>query len=207
MFKSLYPSVCLEFNIAPNTQIGRINIWNPIKGVYNIPDIEMIEMGGKQVESRPRPIGGLTKGKTYYLRIDNSDNNFVDIYEDYKYTKFIIRAYIEPRHSNEEVFKPSHWKLTEIKIYNQENAFNTDHYMRAGEYIENLVSDNILEFAKRWLGLAGFENFGIDMQEYYQKYLTSYAQNGWYGFIHYYPDRHEFVECPIIDAENRKATK
>lgn len=86
-YKSLYPSIVLEFNIAPNTQIGRIDI----------PD----------------------------------------------------------------------------KIYANENAFNNDKYFRGGEFIENMVCDNIIEFCHRWLHLANFKEALDDMNEYFRiKYVT-----------------------------------
>ena len=74
-FKSLYPSIMREFNIAPNTQIGRIEI--------------------------------------------------------------------------------------DHKIYNNENAYHIDEdkYSRGGEYIENLVTDNFIEFSHRWLKLANIDEF------------------------------------------------
>ena len=52
-------------------------------------------------------------------------------------------------------------------VYGGENAYNSDKFVRSGEYIENLVSGNVLEFSKRWLGLAGFSEFIFeDIPEY-----------------------------------------
>jgi hypothetical protein len=53
------------------------------------------------------------------------------------------------------------------KVFEHENPFLNDKYNRGGDFIENLVSDNIIEFAKRWLHLAGFKEFIEDMKEYY----------------------------------------
>jgi hypothetical protein len=80
-YKSLYPSITLQFGIAPNTIIGRINI---------------------------------------------------------------------PQ-----------------KVFEGENPFLNDKYNRGGDFIENLISDNIIEFCRRWLHLAGFKELLEDMQEYY----------------------------------------
>ena len=86
-YKSLYPSIMLEFNIAPNTQYGKIVI----------PD----------------------------------------------------------------------------KVYKNENAYCTaeEQYSRGGEFIENLVTDNIIEFCKRWYYLAGVNEIIEDIDEYYIKNL------------------------------------
>lgn len=83
MYKSLYPSVISENNIAPNTQIGRIEI--------------------------------------------------------------------------------------DEKVYPGENAYKYELYSRGGEFIENMVTDNHIEFCHRWFGLASIEEFISDMDEYYME--------------------------------------
>ena len=82
-FKSLYPSIMGEDNIAPNTQIGKIEI----------PD----------------------------------------------------------------------------KIYKNENAYNIEpeKYSRGGEFIENMVTDNHIEFCSRWFHLAGVTEMIDDIEEFY----------------------------------------
>ena len=82
-FTSLYPSIMIEFNIAPNTQIGRIIIPN--------------------------------------------------------------------------------------KVYSGENTYKIDEekYSRSGEFIENLVTDNIIEFCRRWFNLAGINELLEDIAEYF----------------------------------------
>lgn len=205
----------LEFNIAPNTQIGRINIWNPVKGIYDPPKVEKYEIGSaknkKEVEIQITPV--LDPGTVVYIRRDTMDNNFVDLYSDPKYTKFITRLYdLEyddnklPKYKNNS-YNSKHFKLDERKIYTNEDAYHTDHYMRAGEFIENMVSDNIIEFGKRWLGLAGFEDFSKDMQEYFEKFYKCYNDHGWYGFVHYYPETQTLVDCPIKDSGGIKTIK
>ena len=83
MYKSLYPSIMCEFNIAPNTQIGRVMI----------PE----------------------------------------------------------------------------QVYDHENTYGIEEekYSRGGEFIENLVTDNEIEYCKRWFHLAGIEEFLSDIDEFY----------------------------------------
>lgn len=85
-FKSLYPSIMGEFNIAPNTQIGRIEIRE--------------------------------------------------------------------------------------KVYNDENAYHIDEekYSRGGEFVENLVTDNHIEFCHRWLKLGNTKEVINDIDEYYDNF-------------------------------------
>ena len=85
-FKSLYPSLMAEFNIAPNTQIGKIEI--------------------------------------------------------------------------------------DHVIYEGENAYGieAEKYSRGGEFIENMVTDNFIEFCVRWFKLGTIQDVLEDADEYYNKY-------------------------------------
>ena len=53
------------------------------------------------------------------------------------------------------------------KVYPGENAYKYELYSRGGEFIENMVTDNHIEFCHRWFGLASVEEFINDMDEYY----------------------------------------
>lgn len=82
-YKSLYPSIMIEFNIAPNTQIGRIMI--------------------------------------------------------------------------------------DHQIYDHENTYKIpkDQYSRGGEFVDNMVVDNEIEFCKRWFKLGGIKEVIQDIDEFY----------------------------------------
>lgn len=109
-YKSLYPSIMGEFNIAPNTQIGRIDI--------------------------------------------------------------------------------------DHTVWNGENGYNNPKYSRGGEFIENMVTDNSIEFCKRWLHLAGIMEFIEDMKEYESKLLYGAQYNNGY-----YKKDGKFVQNPIFDMD------
>jgi hypothetical protein len=100
-FKSLYPSIMGELNIAPNTQIGKVDIPN--------------------------------------------------------------------------------------KIYKDENAYNIEEtkYSRGGEFIENLVTDNILEYCSRWFNLPDISEMINYTDEYYSQFcqykVSSINTSGMYG--------------------------
>lgn len=87
-YKSLYPSITLENNMAPNTQVGKLEI-NEVISYNEHPDM---------------------------------------------YT------------SDEDDVK----------------------YSRAGEFLENMMSGNILEFSKRWLHLGDVKEVLVDMLEYFE---------------------------------------
>ena len=56
------------------------------------------------------------------------------------------------------------------KIYDGENAYHNDpeRYSRGGEFIENMVTDNYIEFCHRWFKLAGFEEMIDDIDEFFE---------------------------------------
>ena len=55
------------------------------------------------------------------------------------------------------------------QVYDDENAYHIDpdRYSRGGEFIENMVTDNYVEFCHRWFKLAGFEEMLDDIDEYF----------------------------------------
>ena len=112
-YKSLYPSITLEFNIAPNTQIGKIEISE--------------------------------------------------------------------------------------KVYENENMYNVDpeKYSRAGEFIENLVTDNEIEFCKRWFHLAGFNELLEDANEYFESRML-----GSMNYINAINSYGDIIETPLIPTDN-----
>ena len=110
-YKSLYPSIMLEFNIAPNTQVGKIEIPN--------------------------------------------------------------------------------------KVYKFENLYGIEEekYSRGGEFIENMVTDNIIEFCNRWFNLANYQEFLEDIDEFYSGY-------GYGNFSNL--RKAGFGESPILPTINGK---
>ena len=56
------------------------------------------------------------------------------------------------------------------KVYPHENAYQIQGYSRSGEFIENLVTDNLIEFFKRWFNLAGIIEMLRDVNEYFSGY-------------------------------------
>lgn len=63
------------------------------------------------------------------------------------------------------------------KVYSNENIYMYDKYSRSGEFIENLVTDNIIEFANRWFHLGGVKDVIHDIDELCAQYnVTPYSQ-------------------------------
>ena len=84
------------------------------------------------------------------------------------------------------------------KIYDNENAYSMSKYSRAGEFVENLMSDNIIEFCKRWLHLAGFYEFLADWNEYCRNYYIQFSNDHGYNKYNMYEEK--LYYCPIINV-------
>ena len=117
-YTSLYPSIMLENNLAPNTQIGRVII------DVKVHDYEHYDM--------------------YTSDLDDAK------------------------------------------------------YNRGGEFLENIMSDNTIEFCKRWFGLAGFKELLQDMEELYPN-VYSYDDSNVVTYITGNP-----IEALTFDDYNRR---
>lgn len=57
--------------------------------------------------------------------------------------------------------------IIEDQVHDKENLFYNDLYDRGGQYIEDLISENYIEFAHRWLGFANIREMLEDIEEYF----------------------------------------
>ena len=70
-------------------------------------------------------------------------------------------------------------------VHKLENPYHEEMYDRGGQYIEDLVTGNALEFGRRWLQLATFKELLADVEEYFQYHIPAgnrayemYTDNG-----------------------------
>lgn len=88
------------------------------------------------------------------------------------------------------------------KVYEYENRYCDDKYTRGGEFIENLVCDNILEFSSRWLQLASFSEMLNDIKEYYTiKFNTMYGYKYLYNDCVYENGRYIISPFVLTDKD------
>ncbi len=193
-FKSLYPSIMIEFNIAPNTQIGQAVIWNKWVVKYE-GHILYAKDNGVAYEFPTTEIDNEKVPKKIKLFIDEECTQ---------------PAYINPDGSPADIeYIPEKFETIEYKkFYENENIYHNPKYSRSGEFMENLVCDNIVEFCKRWFGLAGVKELLEDMQQYMQQFMKFYGTgNPYFGFYNYQFDTGKLVECPARDMVDVKAEK
>lgn len=86
--------------------------------------------------------------------------------------------------------------IIEEQVYNNENRYGNDKYERGGEFIENLVCDNIILFAHRWFRLANFKEMLSDIDEYYKLNFAPLSSYN-YLFSDYVLVDGNYVTCPV----------
>lgn len=75
--------------------------------------------------------------------------------------------------------------LIDDKVHKYENPYHNKDYDRGGQFMEDLVTGNPLEFCKRWFGFASFKEILQDIEEYYRMNIpirdtVVYNNNGMY---------------------------
>ena len=124
----------------------------------------------------------------------------VNTYLDENYTKPID---LTGSGSEEMEYHPEEWTTVLYeKVNNNENALLNDLYTRGGEFLENKVTDNTIEFCHRWFGLGSFMEVLDDLDEYYRNLGVSYScYDFWQEFnIH----EHKLVVTPVKYMESDK---
>ena len=189
-FKSLYPSIMLENNTAPNTQIGRIDIWNTWKVRY-------YPYGKKE-----------NKAITCYVRDPGVAKDFpfteidkkkvpkkVMLFKDKDCTEFIAEVLYELDKFD---------TISYDKYYETENFYGNDKYSRGGDFIEDMVTDNPIIFMHRWFSFADIKEFLIDWKEYNEKFLKSFSRHHNYGRFNYIPSEGRVLESPFYATNIKK---
>lgn len=95
--------------------------------------------------------------------------------------------------------------IIDEKVYANENAYNieAEKYSRGGEFIENMVTDNCIEFCHRWFHLANFEEFIKDMDEYFEHVsIGKYSNLVFAGFGNNSDNSKGFAQSPIIPTSS-----
>ena len=88
------------------------------------------------------------------------------------------------------------------KVYENENQYckseeDAQKYSRSGEFIENMVTDNEIEFCKRWFHLAGFNELLEDANEYFVNKM--FCNMSYIQALNSYGDR---IEAPLLPTSN-----
>lgn len=202
-YKALYPSSIEEQNIAPNTQVGRLDIANKWKAIYhynnngtkkdielwifdpgNAHDFPFLEVDVKEGKNRKKKI----IYPTVYLYLDENLTKPIDVTGDG--TNALVY--------HQENFTTLYYN----RVYENENSYLNELYTRSGEFLENMVTDNVIEFAHRWFNLGNIQDLLDDINEYYQANCKSYSS---YGYWQEYNIReHQLVVTPMIDLQDDK---
>lgn len=108
------------------------------------------------------------------IRINGKSINVANNLDDYDYKS------LYPSIMRENNIAPN-TQLGRIEIdqqvHDNENPFKYGKYTRGGQFVQDFMSGNYVEFCKRWLHLGGFKEVLDDMGEYFEKHKPSGAMN------------------------------
>lgn len=68
--------------------------------------------------------------------------------------------------------------VIEEQVYRNENVYGVPKYSRSGEFIENMICDNHIEFCNRWFHLANVKEMLNDLNEYCSIYIPNFSSDG-----------------------------
>ena len=201
-FRALYPSGIDEGNIASNTQVGRLDIPNKWKAVYHYDNNGI---------KKDIPVWIFDPGNGHdfpFIMVEVKDGKKkrkekiwakIYLYLDEKFTKPID---LTGNGTNEIEYHPELF-TTEIyeRVYDNENSYMNNLYTRGGEFMENKVCDNIIEFCHRWFGLADFQEILSDIDEYYHKTYVSYSSHGYWQEFNKHEEK--LIITPLYDTTDR----
>ena len=86
-----------------------------------------------------------------------------------------------------------------------ENYYKKENYERSGEFIENFVVDDIIEFCHRWFGLANVNEFFKDWDEYNNKYRTCYNEHNQYNRFSRNKEENRDIQVPIHEVKKAES--
>jgi len=64
----------------------------------------------------------------------------------------------------------------ENRIHMKENPYMDEKYNRGADFLDNLATDNYIEFANRWFGLASFQQILDDIDEFFKSDFGVYRE-------------------------------
>jgi hypothetical protein len=180
----------LENNTAPNTQIGRIDIWNTWKVKY-------YPYGKKENKSITCYVRDPGVAKDFpFTEIDKKKvPKKVMLFKDKDCTEFIAEVLYELDKFD---------TISYNKYYETENYYGNDKYSRGGDFIEDMVTDNPIVFMHRWFSFADIKEFLIDWKEYNEKFLKSFSRHHTYGRFNYIASEGRVLESPFYATNIKK---
>lgn len=101
--------------------------------------------------------------------------------------------------------------LIKNKVHKYENPYHNEDYDRGGQFIEDLVTGNNLEFGRRWFNFASFREILGDIEEYFTTHIPFrnhqiYSRNGMLKPFIVRPDSKDMIK-PFTYLENGEMIK
>lgn len=112
-------------------------------------------------------VGDPTHNSDYAkLKLFEEIMNIYDNLDDFDYKSLYTSVAREHNTAPDEIIGKV---IIDDKVYKDENPFMYSDYDRGGAFMEDYVTDNPVEFGRRWMNLAGYQDLIADVQEYMTK--------------------------------------
>lgn len=173
-YKALYPSCELENNIAPNTQIGKINVWNDWHAIYRPGTGKEYDVWIMDLENAydfPTYPADNKQKDPENVRKDKKDKRYKPVYlfQDKACTIPVLPELDTSVEYRPELFETISYE----RIYDGQNFNSDERYEAAGEFAENYMCQNSIIFSNRYFKFATFKQF---IKEDLPKFIKSIGE-------------------------------
>lgn len=126
---------------------------------------------GESVPYMGALVGDPTHNSDYAkLKQDGETYNIVDNCDDFDFKALYPSTTRENNMASDTIVGKI---LITDPIHKYENPYHEEMYDRGGQYVEDLITGNALEFGRRWLHLANFRELIQDVNEYFQTHVPA----------------------------------
>lgn len=126
---------------------------------------------GESVPYMGALVGDPTHNSDYAkLKQDGETYNIVDNCDDFDFKALYPSTTRENNMASDTIVGKI---LITDPVHKYENPYHEDMYDRGGQYVEDLITGNSLEFGRRWLHLANFRELIQDVNEYFQTHVPA----------------------------------
>lgn len=126
---------------------------------------------GESVPYMGALVGDPTHNSDYAkLKQDGETYNIVDNCDDFDFKALYPSTTRENNMASDTIVGKI---LITDPVHKYENPYHEEMYDRGGQYVEDLITGNSLEFGRRWLHLANFRELIQDVNEYFQTHVPA----------------------------------
>lgn len=196
-----------RYNKAHRQTVYLIN-----RGAVEFRNEDGMILGNNMNKSNPKPtakfpgafVGDPTRiHPSVFIQANGKPTRVYNNGDDYDYASLypsLIHEFnIAPNTQIGKVFIPE-------KVFENENPYNNDAYDRGGNFLDDMQSQNWIQFCSRWFGVSNFKSLLDDVYYYLNNikmpfYHESYLRDGSISPVAIYKDKDQLIDVVRISQE------